>query len=169
MDVPLRTDILLVAVVAQIPVRFLHLLDKRLCVIRRDIVRNEDFRQLVVANLLQNTSQGLLQIFTAVIGNEGNGKKRRCLLPFCAYPFQSLFPRCRQPLPSLRRKGCDNARRAPFGDTIGRNVCFYRASRAHDAAAADVHSAPDQHVLFDAHTALDLDAALCRDDCTIFE
>ena len=56
MDVPFRTDILLVAVVAQIPVRFLHLLDKRLCVIRRDIIRNEDFRQLVVAKLLQNTS-----------------------------------------------------------------------------------------------------------------
>ena len=46
-----RTDIHFVAMVTQIPVRLLHLFDKIFRIICRCIVRNKDFRQIIVSQL----------------------------------------------------------------------------------------------------------------------
>ena len=57
MDVPFRTDILLVAVIAKLLVHLLHLLNECSCVIGRSVVRDENFDLRKIPDLSQYTRQ----------------------------------------------------------------------------------------------------------------
>ena len=57
MNVSLRTNVPIIAMIAQIPVRLLQSLNKSSRIIRRGVIRYDNFRQLVVADLSQYICQ----------------------------------------------------------------------------------------------------------------
>ena len=72
MNVPFRPDVLLIAMIAQILIYPLPLLDELPRVVRRSVVRDEHFHQGIIANLMECFRKRLAKARTAVAREEAN-------------------------------------------------------------------------------------------------
>lgn len=70
MEVLLRPDIRFVAVIAQISILFLQSAHNVARRVRRGVVRDENFDEIVIADLLERTCKRLGKTFAAVVGDD---------------------------------------------------------------------------------------------------
>ena len=149
MDVPLCPDVRLVAVIAQVLVLLLKFPHDLLRIVRRAVIRYEDFDELVVADLLQYAFQRFLQILAAVVGDDSVGEDRTRFFPLSQQRAQFFLIRHALPCSRFCGECLDNTRRVSLRDAVIRYIRSHNAVRTDETTTPDMHVPANRYILFD--------------------